>query len=308
VRCALIRLVRAGVVALTAQAVSLSAGAAEPVAGRFALDRWEPAPIGDRFFSVASGAVDGELVPRAGVSFDYAHEPLVLRSASGDVLGSAVSSQAVTHVGASLALWDRLLVSLSVPLVLVNTGESPAEARSVASSPSGASLGDARIGARVEIVGARGDRFELGLGNYLWLPTGDPSAYTGDRGMRSMPHVAFGAGAARVSLGAHLGLLVREKADVLGATVGTAAAYGVAAGLDVVPRRLVLGAEAFGATVLATAGNGNATGAEVLGFVKTSLGSFVLGAAAGPGFGSGPGTPAFRALATLQWVGPTAAN
>lgn len=291
-------------VAALATALALAIGSraegAEPIVGRFALDRYEPTPPGDRFFAVPSGGVDGDLAFRAGLSFDYAHDPLVLHDARGAVLGSTVSSQLVTHVGASLALWDQVLMSLDLPLALVNTGDDPADARVAATSPSGASAGDLRLGARVQLAGTRAASAELAIATDLWLPTGEPEQYSGDAGVRSLPHVAFDGTFRSWVYAAQAGVLVRETVEMLDTRVGTAAAYGLAAGYEVVPDRFVAGAEVFGSTLLAS--GGKPTHAELLASARLRLGDFTLGAAAGPGLGRAVGTPAVRVVAAFQYA------
>src|ERR1700679_2109033 len=47
-----------------------------------ALDRFNPAPAGDRMFGVESPFVAGELTPHIMLLADYAHNPLVLRTVS----------------------------------------------------------------------------------------------------------------------------------------------------------------------------------------------------------------------------------
>src|SRR5690349_1108473 len=90
------------------------------------LDRFDPAPVGDRMFGVPSPFVAGHMTPHAGVLLDYAHNPLVLRSVSGDKdLGAVVSSQLFLHVGATFALWNRLAINVEVPIALFQAGASP---------------------------------------------------------------------------------------------------------------------------------------------------------------------------------------
>ena len=89
----------------------------------FALNQFEPAPAGDAFFGVPSAGVGGHLVPRAMVMFDYAHRPLRFRTAAGET--PIVASQGFLRVDASLALWDRLQVSVDMPFALVQGGQDP---------------------------------------------------------------------------------------------------------------------------------------------------------------------------------------
>lgn len=111
--------VRGGVV-LSAAACSIllttSAARAEGL-GDIALTQLEPSVAGDAFFGVASPFIGGHLKPRAGVLLDHGSDPLKL--SIGSTSSALVGSQTWLHVGASLALWDRLLVGVDLPIVVV---------------------------------------------------------------------------------------------------------------------------------------------------------------------------------------------
>jgi len=49
---------------------------------QISLDRFQPAPAGDRFFGVQGGDPGGELSPRLMLLGDYAYKPLVLYRAA----------------------------------------------------------------------------------------------------------------------------------------------------------------------------------------------------------------------------------
>src|SRR5271156_1238891 len=105
----------AGALALAALTASSVAGAAQGTP----LDRFDPAPVGDRMFGVPSPFVAGHLVVHAGVLLDYAHDPLVLRSVKNNTNeGPVVANDLFLHLNGSLALWNRLLINLDVPVAL----------------------------------------------------------------------------------------------------------------------------------------------------------------------------------------------
>src|SRR5688500_1954419 len=67
-----------------------------------ALNRFDPAPAGDRMYGVQSPFVAGHLTPHAMVMLDYAHNPLVLRATEDDRnLGAIVGHQLFLHVNGS---------------------------------------------------------------------------------------------------------------------------------------------------------------------------------------------------------------
>ena len=118
----------------------------KPFYGGIALEQLRPAPAGDSFVALPSPAVVGHLVPRALVVFDFASRPLVLSHGSEQL--AVVGRQAFLQVGASLALWDRLLVGVNLPVALVQGGDSPSVASAqklTFSSPTSAQIGDLRV-------------------------------------------------------------------------------------------------------------------------------------------------------------------
>src|SRR5580704_19589990 len=63
-----------------------------------ALDRFEPSPPGDTFFSLPSADVAGRLHIDGGAWFSYARDPLVLRSTRGGTPLEWVSNQSILHL------------------------------------------------------------------------------------------------------------------------------------------------------------------------------------------------------------------
>jgi hypothetical protein len=200
-----------------------------------------------------------------------------------------------------------VLLSLGQPLYVVNTGDDPADARSAAISPSGASLGDLRIGARVQLFGERRGSVAISIGNYVWLPVGEPTQYAGDEGARSMPHVAVGGTLQSFVYAAYLGVRIRRPVEVLDVGVGSELGGGLAGGVEVLARRLMIGAELMGSTGISGSARGrdvqpfdeSTSYAEVHACSRLELQGAWFGIAAGPGLTDGVGTPVFRAMATL---------
>src|ERR1041384_5631689 len=143
--------------------------AAALVQQAFALDEFNPSPAGDRFFGTQGGDPGGHLSPRLQLLGEYAYRPLVLYENDGDDrVGNVVSDQLFLHLGAALPLWERYSVSVDLPLAVVNDGASPTSGAQAFASPSGAALGDLRLGARARFLGEPDSAFQLGIGGYLW--------------------------------------------------------------------------------------------------------------------------------------------
>lgn len=170
--------------------LTTSTGARAEEAPSLALSALEPTPAGDAFVAVPGPFVGGHAVPRASLGFDYAHRPLVLEAPS--VEGDVVAGQGLFHVGASFALWDRLLLSLSMPMLLLESGDAPAAGGVAFSEPGSFTLGDLRIGARVRVVGTERDPIALAVGAYLHVPTGETPSFVAEGAVRDAPHLSLG--------------------------------------------------------------------------------------------------------------------
>src|SRR5262249_11219770 len=90
-----------------------------------ALNRFDPAPAGDRMFGVPSPYVAGDLTPHVMFLLDYAKNPLLIRTTpNGDQVGSVVKNQLYLNLDAGLSLFSRVFVDFDVPVTYQN-GDSP---------------------------------------------------------------------------------------------------------------------------------------------------------------------------------------
>lgn len=271
-------------------------------APQLALGRFHPSQAGDRMFGVQSPYVAGHVTPHAALLFDYAYNPLVVRTEDGESLGSIVKNQMFLHLNASLALWNRVQVNVDAPLALVQSGDSPNVDGRAFASPSGVSFGDLRLGARVRILGDYYDAFQLGIGGYVWIPTGGGD-YVTDGSVRGLPQLIAGGRVGRSVYTVAVGPELRTAQSYFGAVeqgsmVTGGLGYGYLLGAD---EQIQLGVEASFSTVFAdpTAYN---TNAEVLASGRFRFAkSFEAAIGAGPGLSSGVGTPQVRVIGMLAY-------
>jgi len=269
----------------------------------FSLNRFEPAPTGDRFFGVPGGNEGGHGSFGVGLVGDYAYRPLVLYAEDGDErVGSVVSDQAFVHLGVSVGLWRRLTLSVDLPLALITEGDSPSAGGLSVESPSGASLGDLRLGARLRLAGAPRGPLQLGIGGYVWLPTGNEDDFTGDGSVRGLPNVVLSGQASALVYALHGGILIRESKQFAETALGSEFAFGGGLGILVAEEKLQIGPELYGTTTLEDGFSRDTTNLEALLGVKVRVGPMVLGAAAGPGLSRGLGTPTMRGVLSLAFV------
>ncbi len=293
-----------GLVLGTALCLGANLAVAQEQSG-LGLDQFHPAPAGDRFFGVQGGDPGGHMTPRIQLLGDYAYRPLVLyNEGTDDELGPVVDHQLFLHVGASLGLWNRLNLSVNMPFALATSGDSPTVGGAAFDSPSGAALGDLRFGARLRLFGEWTSPVSLGIGGYLWVPTGDPDKFAGSDSVRGLPAVVLSGEVGSFVYAVNAGVLLQKRTELAYSAVANQLYYGAAAGVLLVDKRLQIGPEAYGSIGV---GNGTTLDREtnnleaILG-LKLRVGSFVLGAGAGPGITDGLGTPALRAVASVAFA------
>lgn len=277
-----------------------------------ALDKFDPAPPGDTFFGVPSSQTNGHLVARGRVVFALAqHSAMVDRDGDGPILPEALlATQGLLHFGASLALWNRMLVSASFPVAVLQQGNDPRSGNILYPSPANAQPGDLRFGARISMVGTSNDIFQLSTGASFYLPTAPTNSYTGDGSIRVAPELLMSGKTARI----RWSILARPIFHRSGNP--STISYGGAIGYSLVDDRLRVGLELLASTPLAPGAIdadkdpnnerespiGRKTNAEAwLGIQGRIFGSLWLGVAGGPGLDAALGTPRFRVLGMLSW-------
>jgi uncharacterized repeat protein (TIGR01451 family) len=261
--------------------------------GGFALQTYEPAPAGDRFFVVPGAAVEGNLRPAAGLVLSWAKDPLLLKHDGQRVPGGKiVKSQTWGYAVGSLALFDRVLVDVSVPAALTQSGDKPFSSLPRVTS---SALGDVRLGARAALPSP--GPLSLAAGLSVWLPTGKRDAFSSDGSARALPQAILGS---RLpgggELGAQVGLLLRRDRDVTLTRTGSALAFSAGAAWPIGPVRV--GPEVYGRWQF----QGAATSpVEALLGARTALGAFDLGLAAGTAFNDAPGAAPLRVIGQVIW-------
>jgi outer membrane protein OmpA-like peptidoglycan-associated protein len=298
----------ATLVALGAWSAHASAQAV-PQTSAVDLPKFNPSPVGDRFFGVPSPYAAGEATFHASALLDYAREPLVLvrdSDAGGETLGAIVSDQMFLHIGLNFSIINRFAVSADMPFALLSSGDAPAGGGLSFTEPSGAALGDLRLGLRVRIVGEYFDAFQLGVGGYVWVPTGSDTSYVSDGSVRGQPQVLVGGRADRFIYSVMVGPTLRSQTNLGDVQIGHQFNFGAGAGVLLLDERsLQLGLETAGGVDIENP-DGRTTNAELLAGVKWRMAPFAdfmeLGLAGGPGLTTGVGTPAGRVVFNVAYT------
>jgi OmpA-OmpF porin, OOP family len=279
----------------------------------YVLDRFQPAPAGDRFFGVQGGDPGGDLIPRLMLLADYAYKPLVVYQSSDDqALGAVVKNQLFLHASAGITLWDRLWIFANMPFALANSGESVQGV----SLNSGAAIGDLRAGFRVRLVGENRSLATLAFSTYVFFPTGDDNKATGAGKIHAMPAVVLSgenddlayAVNAGVDLGSRFGSPPFSRGIDATASGSSSFAgdltFGAAIALLAMDKMLQIGPELYGSTAMSgdSAFKGESTNLEAILGAKLRVGPMVFGLGAGPGITRGWGTPTLRGVASVAYA------
>jgi len=270
------------------------------------LPKFNPSPAGDRFFGVPSPYAAGEATFHAMAMLDYARNPLKLVRENGDEtedIGAVVSDQMFVHVGLNFAIVNYIAISVNMPFAVLSQGDAPSGGNVAFAEPDGAAVGDMRLGARFRIVGGYHDPFQLGVGGYVWVPTGFDTSYVSDGSVRGQPQLLLGGRADRFIWTMMAGPTLRSTTSLGNVELGHQMNWGAGVGALLLDNRsLQLGIETAGGVDVETP-DSRSTNAEALAGIKLRLpglescaNCLELGAAAGPGITTGIGTPEVRAL------------
>ncbi|MDB4942324.1 MAG: Outer rane lipoprotein omp16 precursor [Labilithrix sp.] len=277
---------------------------AQSVARGFAINRFEPSERGSDWFTNESLDLRGNLRPAFGVIADYQYRPLVTYRADGDVHRSIVRNMLALHAGGSVNLFDRLRLSVSVPLIPFVDGHTDAlpDGRVYPSPTHEQALGDVRAAADLRLLGSYGDAFQLAVGAQVWFPTGSEGTYSGDGAFRVQPRVLAAGDVGVFAYAARVGFQYRNRSEDFGpSAIGSELAFGGSVGLRLADRKVTVGPEVFGSTVLDDAFAKRATPLEgILGAHWSPIEELRFGAGVGTGLTRGYGSPEFRALLGVE--------
>jgi OOP family OmpA-OmpF porin len=177
----------------------------------FQLERYEPTPAGSWFLGVPQPWYSSTRYFAGGLTLDYGHNPLLggYYTPSFTETVAVVRHQLVGHLDVAGSFLDRVLVSASLPVTLVERGTAAFGAAPIG----GGSVGDPRLGVMVRIWG-QPDRSPISLhaGGYLWIPVGVAGSHAGDQNARGLPQiVASGMLKKHLRWAVDLGFLIRAQ-------------------------------------------------------------------------------------------------
>jgi outer membrane protein OmpA-like peptidoglycan-associated protein len=272
----------------------------------FAVNKFEPSERGSDWFTNESLDLRGNLRPAFGVIADYQYRPLATYKANGDLRRSIVRNMLALHAGASVNLWDRLRVSFSLPIVAFVDGHADTLPNGTffPSPANEQGIGDLRFAADVRLLGTYGDVFTLAAGAQVWAPTGKEDTYTGDGAWRVQPRALAAGDIGIFTYSARLGLNYRGRDDSFaGSSLGSELAFAASAGLRLADKKVTVGPEIWGTTVLDDAFAKRATPLEgLIGLHYSATDQLRFGTGIGTGLTRGFGSPEARVLLGIEWM------
>lgn len=273
----------------------------------YAANHFQPSERGSRWFVTDSLEIAGQGRAALGIVADYSYRSLVnYRASDGAVLSSVVRNQTLIHPGASFVFANRVRVGVSVPLQLQIDGRDFALGGRTYRASDEVAVGDVRFGADVRLFGEATSVIRGAFGAQLFVPSGSPSAYTGDGDPRVAPRFSVAGQKGNIAYAGRIGLMVRGRDEAYGfGRIGTEAQAALSAGFITANKKLLVGPEIFGNTVI----RGGAAFEKYTTPLEVLLGAHYevtdglrLGLGVGGGITRSYGAPVARGLLAIEWV------
>lgn len=283
----------------------------------FQLNRFEPTAAGEWSFQVDHPWFNRRNYLTVGITMDYAHNSLVHSLVRPD--GSVTQTQSLLehsltgHLDLALAVRNRVLVTASLPVSLVERGQDvPGSGFQAAMSPYAS---DPRLGVTVRLYGnPYGGAFAASLGGQVWLPlraiVDSLPEQASDQAVRGALRLVLGGLSHHLMWSANIGALIRPEARIgnvsspYGRTTSHELQLGVALAYADVARRFAIGPEAIlSAGLLSNAFQPTSTSLEFLLGAHYNIARIIqVSAAGGLGVWREAGTPDARALLRLAYA------
>ena len=287
-------------------AVMVSASAAYAQDNRsFAPERMRLAIDGNGILDVEYGKIPKHLEWNVGLLLNFENDMLVVHATdqqgNRQRIGSLIGTRTTAELVGAIALWDRLELGLSLPVILQQTNDDIPGVQ--LANLSGAGIGDLRLVPKLELVNQAQIGLDIAVMLSVTLPTGGDSAYRGSDGVTAAPELIVSRQWGIVRTAFNVGYLIRPDKDSIDLRVANEL-YG-RLGLAIRPVHVF----EFGATssVFTQASHPftdrNETALEVDGFAQFYVPYDIqLFAGAGAGITEGFGTPDYRVFAGIRYA------
>lgn len=300
--------------ALLGSALLGSAAPAQAQNVGFQVNRYEPTAAGEWSFWVDHPWYSSTRYFAAGVTMNYAHNPLVFGSVSPD--GSfnqqtaVIQHQLIGHIDLAGSFLDRVLLTASLPVVFLEKG-TPAGG---AAAGDQVTVGDPRFGLMVRLFGQPyRSAISMSIGGEIWVPlrkfTDSLPATASDQEVRGLPKLVLGGLSHSVMWSFTGGVMIRPSARVgdpaFGGVAGSELQLGAAIAYANTNLRLAIGPEVVATTAILgdNAFKVNGTSVEALLGLHYNIAKIIqLGIGGGIGILRQAGTPDGRVLLRLAYA------
>lgn len=288
-------------------AIAFVLATALPAAAQgFTLDQYRAAETPNDGFVVTRPRGLGHLGVSATLHLEYALEPL--RGPASPTGAPLVDHQLVGHVGGALGLFDRFVIALRAPVVLVMSGPGgdPAVAPPMRSPiASGAGLGDLALSLRAVLVDDA--LFALAIQTEATIPLAEAISsrqdLAGEAGVSFGPELALELRFDPVRITANLGGRFRQASAYETLLVQNELTWALGVGVEIIEDVLDATLEGFGASSFRRFGNQPVSPVELLLGVRVRpIAPLYLGLAGGAGLGDAYGAPVFRGVFTVGYA------
>jgi outer membrane protein OmpA-like peptidoglycan-associated protein len=277
----------------------------------FTLDQYRAAETANDGFVVTRPRGLGHLGVSATLHLEYALEPLRGTGATGARI-PLVDHQLVGQLGGAIGLFDRFVIALRAPIVMVMSGPggdplvAPAMRSPIAS---GAGLGDVALSLRAVLVDET--LFGLAIQTEATVPLAEGIAASqdlaGEAGVSFTPEIAGELRFAPVRITANLGGRFRQASVYANQAllIQSELTWALGVGVDIIEEVLDATLEGFGATPFRRFANQTVSPVELLLGVRVRpVLPLYLGLAGGVGLGDAYGAPIFRGVLTVGYRDP----
>jgi outer membrane protein OmpA-like peptidoglycan-associated protein len=262
-------------------------------------ERFVPATGAAGGFSTEHPHVPHHLGWSIGLFLNFADDPIVEKTTTGDDLTKVVDTAFTGDLTASIGFFRRLELGLHLPVHIIYSGD-PYISGGTTLEPNGG-VGDLRLVPKLQILssGDLDQHFLLAFALPFSFPTGDEEAFRGSGGVTIHPRLLFAAHLGKIGLGFDVGYKYRStKPDTL--PWGDEITLGPWASFDITDT-LRFRAELIAGKHVDTAVDGADFPMELLGGLVYETRDLALFGGATIGLTDGIGSPDFRIVAGVRY-------
>jgi large repetitive protein len=202
----------------------LSCVAVAQVSSAYPVERLRFTPDRTAVLDVEFGRVLNHLDFDIGLQVGYASNPLVAyKTASRQRVGSIVETRVGGSLVGGIGLFDWVQISLEVPLVIFQTGQTGIAGISNTAFPalSSTGLGDLRVVPKIRLLKSEDFGIDLAILASVYVPTSGGTNFFGDNGVIITPELAISRAVGGLRLAGNISAsLLRNQTRVVNLGVG----------------------------------------------------------------------------------------